>query len=96
MKMKRYKKIGDFGHDLGLSKDQIEIAKLKTKIKKEILLMVKLTGLNPTDLAEKSGLARSVVSGIVNGSLQSVSIERLIKLAMALGLEVGINLKKAA
>jgi predicted XRE-type DNA-binding protein len=96
MKMKRYKKSEDFGHDLGLSKDQIEIAKLKTKIKKEILLMVKLTGINPTDLAEKSGLARSVVSGIVNGSLQSVSIERLIKLAMALGLEVGINLKKAA
>jgi predicted XRE-type DNA-binding protein len=96
MKMKRYKDINTLGKDLKLTKDQIEIAKIKSKLKKEIQSMAEHQGLNPTELALKSSLARSVVSGIINGSLQSVSLERLIKLAMALGIEVGISLKKVA
>ncbi|MBI2519535.1 MAG: helix-turn-helix domain-containing protein [Bdellovibrio sp.] len=43
-----------------------------------------------------SGLSRTVVSGIVNDSLQSVSIERLIRLASALNLSVELNIKDAA
>ncbi|MBA2403854.1 MAG: helix-turn-helix domain-containing protein [Bdellovibrionales bacterium] len=53
-------------------------------------------GISNSDLAELSGLTRTVVSGIINGSLQSVSLERLIRLAMAVDLVVDLNIRKAA
>lgn len=96
MKMKRYKKIEEFGKDLGLSHEQIDISKMKSKLKKEIQSEVLKQELNPTILAAQSGLARSAVSGILNGSLQSVSLERLIRLAMALNIRVDLSIKKVA
>jgi predicted XRE-type DNA-binding protein len=96
MKTKVYENLDDLGKDLGLSRDQIEIAKIKTKIKTRIKKLVEKQNMTMTKLAELSGLTRSVVSGIINGSLQSVSLERLIRLASALDLSVDITLKKAA
>ena len=96
MKSKTYEKLEDFGKDLGLSRDQIEIAKIKTKIKTRNKELVDKKNITMTDLGKASGLTRSVVSGIINGSLQSVSLERLIRLASALDLSVDVTLKKAA
>lgn len=96
MKSKVYENLDDLGKDLGLSRDQIEIAKIKTKIKLRIKKLVEKNNITMTKLAETSGLTRSVVSGIINGSLQSVSLERLIRLASALDLSVDITLRKAA
>ncbi len=96
MKTKTYKNIDDFGKDLGLSKDQIEIAKLKTKIKQRIRKRVDSLDLSIQEIANSCDLSRTVVSGIVNGSLQSVSIERLLKLAYALDLSVDLKISKAA
>ena len=88
MKTKRYKSIEDFGKDIGVSPERVEISKMKAKLKKRIIQETEAKGLTCAELAETSGLSRSVVSGIVNGSLQSVSIERLIRLASALNLSV--------
>ena len=96
MKNKEFKDIDDFGRFLGLSEEQIKIADLKSKLKKRIILESRKQKLSNTGLAKLSGLTRTVVSGIVNGSLQSVSIERLIRLALALKLSVNISVKKAA
>jgi transcriptional regulator with XRE-family HTH domain len=43
-----------------------------------------------------SGFSRTVVSGILNGSLLSVSLERLIRLASALDLVIDLNIKNVA
>ncbi len=96
MKSNTYKKIDNFGKNLGLSKDQIEIAKLKSKIKERIRKKAEKSQLSMTEIAEMCGLTRSVVSGIINGSLQSVSLERLIRLAYSLDLSVDIKIKGAA
>ena len=97
MKSKTYTNIDDLAYDLGLSKEQIEIVKLKTKLKKKIASEVKKRDdLNQTSLAELSGLSRTVVSGIINNSLQSVSLERLIRLAIALDLSVDLRIKQAS
>jgi predicted XRE-type DNA-binding protein len=96
VKAKTYSKIEDFGKDLGLSYEQVEIAKLKTKLKDKIRKQVDMLGLNVSEVAQMSGLARSAVSGIINGSLQSVSIERLLKLAFALELSVDLKFSKVA
>ncbi|MCB9091209.1 MAG: XRE family transcriptional regulator [Halobacteriovoraceae bacterium] len=96
MKTKTYKNINDFGKDLGLSKEQVQIAKLKTKIKKSIQEKAEKIDFSITEIADMSGLARTTVSGIINGSLQSVSMERLLKLAFALDLSVDLKIGKAA
>jgi len=87
MKSKTYSKIDDFGESLGLSGDEITIAKLKTKLRNRIITAVnKDENLNPTELAKISELSRSVVSGVINGSLQSVSLERLSEVLSALNI----------
>ena len=96
MKSKSYENINDFGKDLGLTKDQIEIAKLKTKLKERIRKRVKKLDLSMPEISQMCGLTRSVVSGIINGSLQSVSMERLLRLAFALDLSVDLKIKGAA
>jgi len=96
MKTKRYKTIDEFGKDLGISPDRVGISKMKTKLKKTIIKEAQLRELSASDLAEASGLSRTVVSGILNGSLLSVSLERLIRLASALDLSVELSIKNAA
>ena len=96
MKSKTYKNIDDFGKDLGLSKEQIEIAKLKSKLKERIRKRAQKLDLSMPEISEMCGLTRSVVSGIINGSLQSVSMERLLRLAFALDLSVDLKIKGAA
>lgn len=96
MKMKRYTDIDELGLDLGLTQDQVQIIKMKTKLKKRIIAECKKLTVTNTELAKMTGLSRSVVSGIINGSLQSVSLERLIKFAAALNMEINITCKKVA
>jgi transcriptional regulator with XRE-family HTH domain len=96
MKMKRYKNIDDFGRAIGLSDDEIRLVRLKTGLLREVIAQADNLGLSHTEIAKSSGLARSVVSGIINGSLQSVSLERLIRLAHALNLRVDLKVKRAS
>lgn len=96
MKVKRYKNVEEFGNELGVSSDRIEISKMKAKLKKRIIQETISKDITCAELAEISGLSRTVISGIVNGSLQSVSIERLIRLASALDLSVELSIKTAA
>lgn len=96
MKIKRYKNIEDFGKDLNVSPERINISKMKTKLKKRIIQLAESRKLSALDLALASGLSRTTVSGILNGSLLSVSLERLIRLASALDLVVDLSIKEAA
>ena len=93
MKSKTYNCIEDFGRELGLSREQIEISKLKTKLKKQIRKRVNQMDISITEIAKMCGIGRSAVSGIVNGGLQSVSLERLLKVAFALELSVDLKIK---
>ncbi len=96
MKMKRYKSIDELGEDLGVPPERVSISKMKTKLKKRIIQTAESRGLSALDLAQISGLSRTVVSGILNGSLLSVSLERLIRLASALDLVIDLSIKNAA
>lgn len=96
MKTKSYSSVEKFASDIGLTKEQIEISKMKSKLKKAIQTEAKSRDVSPSVLAESSGLARTVVSGIINGSLQSVSLERLIRLALALKIKVQLDVEKKA
>lgn len=48
------------------------------------------------EIAKKSGLPRSAVTGILSGSLQKVTIDRVLRLVEATGLTAEIRVKAAA
>lgn len=48
------------------------------------------------ELAKKSGLSRSAVTGILSGSLQKVTIDRVLRLVEAAGLDITVKVNEAA
>ena len=53
-------------------------------------------GFTHAELAARSGLPRSAVTGILSGSLQKVTIDRVLRLLEAAGLEADIRVTRAA
>jgi len=96
MKQKRYKKFKDFTDAIGLDPARALEAELKADLTGALIKEIKRQGLTHEDVAECAGVARSTVTGIVNGSLQSVSIDRLLRIVSALGMSVEMKIKKSA
>ena len=48
------------------------------------------------EIASRSGLPRSAVTGILSGSLQKVTIDRVLRILDAVGLEATIKVRRAA
>lgn len=96
MKYKTYKNASDLATDLGISVERGLVSEMKAKLTKEIIKIVYKGGLTHKEVAELSGVPRSAVTGIINGSLQKVSIDRLIRIIGALGKKVELKIKAAA
>lgn len=71
-------------------------ATLKADLIDAILRATQRSGLTHVELAKRSGLPRSAVTGILSGSLQKVTLNRILKLVEAVGLTAEIKIKKAA
>ena len=96
MKRKTYKDVKDLGRALGLSEQDILISELKANMTKQIQKLVKKRGLTHQDLADLSGVPRSTITGIISGSLQRVTIDRLVRILNSLGKTANFKLKDAA
>lgn len=81
---------------LGLSASRGMEAVIKAQLISGVISAVEKSELTHQDLAIKSGLPRSAVTGILSGSLQKVTIDRVLKLVEAVGLIAEVKLKKAA
>ena len=71
-------------------------AVLKARLIAAVLRETARRKLTHADLAERSGLPRSAVTGILSGSLQKVTIDRVLRLVEAAGLEADIRVRRAA
>lgn len=71
-------------------------AVIKAQLIKGVLEALKKAELTHQELAKKSGLSRSAVTGILTGSLQKVTIDRVLRLVEAVGLIAEVKLKRAA
>ena len=71
-------------------------AVLKAQLIAAIVREVARRGLTHMDVAARSGLPRSAVTGILSGSLQKVTIDRVLRLLEAVGLEASIRVRGAA
>ncbi len=94
--MKKYKNMSDLSVSLGLSKERGQLAELKSRITKEIIKFIEVNELTHQELANLSGVPRSAITGIINGSLQKVTLDRLLRVLFSLGLKIEMKIKAAA
>lgn len=69
---------------------------IRDKLVKAASDLIKKQGLTHFEVAKKSGLPRSAVTGILSGSLKSVTIDRILRLVESLGLSVTIKIAKSS
>jgi len=81
---------------LGISKSRSLEAILKSELIHAALKAAEKGGITHSDIAKNSGLPRSAVTGILSGSLQKVTLDRILRIIEALGLTAEIRIKKAA
>ena len=71
-------------------------AVLKAQLIAAVTKEVDRRRLTHIELATRSGLPRSAVTGILSGSLQRVTIDRVLRLVEAAGLEAEVRVTRAA
>ena len=81
---------------LGIPKRRGLEAVLKAQLIAAVIREVGHRGLTHMEVASRSGLPRSAVTGILSGSLQKVTIDRVLRLLEAVGLEAKIRVRRAA
>ena len=81
---------------LGIRKARALEAVIKAQLISAITIEAKRRGLTHAKLATLSGLSRSTVTGILSGSLQRVTIARVLRLVEAVGLEAEVRTSRAA
>ncbi len=69
---------------------------IKAQLITGILAAAEKNELTHQELAKRSGLSRTTVTGILSGSLQKITIDRVLKLVEAVGLVAEVKLRKAA
>ena len=86
----------ELAKQLGISPSRGMEAVIKAQLITAVLKVAKKEGLTHEELAKRSGLPRSAVTGILSGSLQKVTIDRILKLLEATNLVAEVKVKKAA
>jgi predicted XRE-type DNA-binding protein len=94
--MKRLSSALHLAQQLGLPKSRGLEAVMKAQLIAAVLREVARQQLTHVELAERTGLPRSAVTGILSGSLQKITIDRVLRLVEAVGLELEIKLRRAA
>jgi predicted XRE-type DNA-binding protein len=69
---------------------------MKAQLIGAVLREVSRQRLTHAELAERAGLPRSVVTGILSGRLQKITIDRVLRLVGAVGLEAEVKIRRAA
>jgi predicted XRE-type DNA-binding protein len=86
----------DLSKKLNISKARSLEAVLKAELISAVLKASKEQELTHAEISKRSGLPRSAVTGILSGSLQKVTIDRVLKLLESVGLTLETRIKKAA
>jgi predicted XRE-type DNA-binding protein len=72
----------------------MEVA-MKAQLISAVLEAAETQGLTHAEIAKRSGLPRRAVTGILSGSLQKVTIDRVLELIEAVGLVAEVKVKRA-
>lgn len=86
----------ELAKQLGISPARGMEAIIKAQLISAILRAIEKHQFTHAELARRSGLPRSAVTGILSGSLQKITIDRVLRLAEASHLEAEVKIKDAA
>jgi predicted XRE-type DNA-binding protein len=89
-------KTSELAEKLNISPSRALEAVIKAQLIAAIVKVAKKRGLTHEVLAERSGLPRSAVTGILSGSVQKVTINRVLRLVEAAGLVAEVKVKEVA
>ncbi len=81
---------------LGVSPSRGMDAVIKAQLISAVLKAAEKKKLTHVELARRSGLPRSAVTGILSGSLQKVTIDRVLRLVEAVNLVAEVKVRSAA
>jgi len=92
----KHSSAAELSKKLKISKSRGLEAVIKADLISAVLKAAGAQGLTHVEIAKRSGLPRSAVTGILSGSLQKVTLDRILRLIEAVGLTVETRVKKAA
>ncbi len=69
---------------------------IKAQLITAVLQAIQVKKMTHQELAKRAKLPRSAVTGILSGSLQKVTIDRVLRLIEAAGLIAEIRIRKSA
>ena len=93
--MKISKQTKKMAEDLGLSDAEAVVMELKSKLYEQAAEAIKNSSLSHQDIAEKIGTSRARITRIGNMGENSLSIELLVKIIVALEHKVTFKLTAA-
>ncbi len=91
-----YSSASDFSASIGVSEQRTVESKLKAKLVAAIRREIDRQDLSHDRVAKLAGVARTNVTGIISGSVTSVTLDRLVRIAAALGLAMDLEIKQSA
>lgn len=94
--MKKVSSAAHLTQQVGIPRSRGVEAVMKTQLITAVLREATRQQLTHAELAERTSLPRSAVTGILSGSLQKITIDRILRLVEAVGLEPEIKLRRAA
>lgn len=86
----------ELARKIGIPRARGMEAVIKAQLITAVLKAAERRGFTHIELAKRSGLPRSAVTGILSGSLQKVTIDRVLRLVEAAELVAEIKVRSAA
>ena len=71
-------------------------AQIKAKLISAAIKAMSKNGMTHAELSRKSGIPRSAITGILSGSLQKVTLDRILRMLESLDLTADVVIKRAA
>jgi predicted XRE-type DNA-binding protein len=81
---------------LGVTEQRATEAVIKARLIAAVDRAMKAQRLTHLQVAERAGLPRSAVTGILSGSLQKITIDRILRMVEAVGLIAEVRVRRAA
>jgi predicted XRE-type DNA-binding protein len=91
-----YESAAEFSKSIGVSKRRSTESKLKAKLVAAIRREITAQDLSHAKVAKLAGVARTNITGIISGSVSSVTLDRLVRIGAALGLSMELEITRSA
>lgn len=76
---------------MGLPKSEAPKIKIRLELAKAIKKQIAKSNLTHVEASEKTKIGRTVITSIVNGNLDKISTDRLMDIALSLGIRIHLE-----